>query len=454
MEFFQTTLGSEYNAILNEARAKYFKYEAILVTEEGEVPAMAITSMDWIRDYRNAAADEILMTLTIPWGKYLNRILPFKENLRITILKTTIGGAGSSTSDFTVEQTFNAFLQAEDEGDTMGTNPMTATEDVSDLSGLKTITVQLQEVAFTILRTKMVGGAFVDTRPFDVLMSLLSGASFNLDVEKVDAVTGINAVDPNNTSTRSNIMIPHGLPLVSLADKLQTQYGGIYNSGIGCYYQKGAWWVWPLYNMKMYDEVKETALFILPPTRRLGGVEHTWKKVDGHLTVIVTGGVSRSDPSELLLLNEGNATRYVNPDNLLEGFFEVGQNKAVAKRSSNSSEYEAISRRSGSMSRVNADMTHSNNYHEASKLVARNGAYITMEWENSDPDVLIPGLQCEVGFFHEGRAVFINGVLVHAHSYSALSGMGLHQTVHQVTTEVVVMVDRNSPVYSNFLNRS
>ena len=167
---------------------------------------------------------------------------------------------------------------------------------------------------------------------------------------------------------------------------------------------------------------------------------------------VVTGGATMEDGSEGGLMNDGNAVRFADSNAMMESPVEKGGNKAVAKRTYNNTEYVGVQRRSKTqMSRVVGDMSRTNAYNESSKLAARSGAFVRMLWENSLPDWITPGLQCEVGFTVDGSPVFINGVVVHAHAFSRLAGTGLHQVGHQVTTEVVVMVDRNSPEYDNFI---
>lgn len=451
MEFTQTTLGNEYRLVELEGMGRYYTYTAILVTAKEEIEAMSVVSMDWIRDYRNAAGDEMLIQLTVRWGQYLNRILPFKEALKLTLIRTPVDSTGALLADPILEQTFNAYLQAEAETDSIAHRPETADEESSDLVGLKTFSVQLQDPAFSLIRSEMVGGVFRDSRPFDILISLLNRSIQTMEMDQENAVLGINSIPPNNQTPRTTVILPHGIPLVSVAQKLQRQYGGIYTADIGCYLQKGYWHVWPLYNYKRFDTAEHTASFIIAPSNKMRGVERTYRVVDKHLTVVVTGGIQRVDPSETRLLNEGNATRFVNTENLIEGFFETGGNRAVAKRTNNANEYEAVSRQANPMSRVTDDMLHSNAFHEASKLVERNGAFFMMAWENSDPDLITPGLQCEVGFMVNDEPAFVNGVVVHAHGYSALAGTGLHQKVHQITTQVVVMVDRHAPAYQQYL---
>lgn len=454
MEFSQTTLSAEYDLIRRDGQESYFSYEAVFVTDKEEIPVMMVVSSDFIRDYRNAAADEILITVVVPWGQYLHRVLPFKENLRMTVTRTRVNQEGTRSADAVMVQSFTVHLPTEGETASMADSPETSTEYAADLSGMKKIQVQLQEEAFALSRSEMIGGVFRDSTPFDILIAILDRSIKGMDLEVEQSILGINSVPPNNLTKRGNTIIPHGTPLVAAAEKLQSQCGGIYTAGIGCYLQKGFWYVWPLYNYKRYDEADYTALFILAPSQQYRGVERTWRMVDKHLTVFVTGGVQRTDPSELLLLNEGNGARFANTDAMMEGFFEVSGNKAVAKRTNNANEYEAVNRKANPMSRVTEGMMHSNAFNEASKVAMRNGAFLTMNWENSNPDAITPGLQCEVGFMAGGSPAFVNAVVVHAHSYSAVAGTGMHQKIHQITTEVVVMVDRNNPAYQKYLDEA
>lgn len=452
MDFQQTPLGQEAQLISQEGKESYYWYDATLVTEKETLDVMQVVSVDWIRDYRNASADEIQMKLVVEWGKYLHRIAPFKENLRITVRRMTVNSVGENTAEPIVEQTFDVFIPMESETAMMGAGPEVATEYAADLMGLKMVTVQLQEEVYSLIRSTMVGGVFRDSTPFEVLRSLLfsTGKGFLVDGEA--AFLGVHAVAPNNVTKRSHLLIPHGTSLVSLAQVLQREHGGIYTADIGCYFQKGYWHVWPLYNYKLFDEAERTATFIIAPSTRFRGIERTWRQVGKHLSILITGGVHREDPSELLLLNQGNGTRFPNTDNVMDNFLEVKNNKAVAKRTNNANEYEAVSRRGRSMTRVSQDQTSSNAFQEASKIAARNGAYLTLHWENSNPDLLMPGLQVEIGFLINTEVKFINGVVVHAHALSSLSGTGMHQKIHQVTTEVVVMVDRTVPEYQEFLS--
>lgn len=454
MELTASPLSYELNLINATTEwGRYYSYEAHITTENEDIDVMKVISMDWIRDYRNACADEVLIQFAMPSGTYLKRVIPFKENLKMTVVKTPIGARPADDPRIITTQEFRAFLVNHNQSDMLGANPQTASEEAANLTGMEIVTFQLQDLPYEQQRSEMVGGIFRDTTPYDLLISLLFKSIQELDTDVPSAVLGVTSVEPNNKVKRSHILIPHGVPLTELAHLLQTQHGGVYSTGCGCYLQRGYWYVWPLYDNTRFDTAEKTTTFIILPDPRFKGTEKTYRATERHLTAVITGGVSMVDASEGSLLNDGNAVRFADSNAMMESFVEKDGNKAVAKRNLNNNEYVGVKRRTDSnMSRVQPGLSKSNVYQESSKLAARSGAFIRMVWENSDPDWLTPDMQCEVGFTVEGAPVFINGIVVHVHAYSALAGTGLHQSAHQVVSEVVVMVDRNSPAYQEFIN--
>lgn len=241
MEFSQTTLGAELELIQREGVDSYYAYDAVFVTEREEIPALTVISRDVIRDYRKAITDEVLLKVAVQWGQYLHRVLPFKENLKLTLTRRTLSHSGVEVTDSVLEQTYLARLPLESETGMLADSPETSSEYASDLTGIRIVQVQLQEEAFDQIRTEIVGGVFRDSRPYDILLSLLTQSMQNMDIDQENAIRGINAIEPSNQTKRSNTVLPHGIPLVQVADKLQTQYGGIYSTGIGCYLQKDMW---------------------------------------------------------------------------------------------------------------------------------------------------------------------------------------------------------------------
>lgn len=452
MELTASPLVNELNLINASVQKKrYYAYEAVLSNEKEDFDVMKVISIDWVRDYRNAVTDEVIIEVMVLAGQFIHRVLPFKENLTLHLTKIPFGG--STNSRDIVVQEFRAILLETDQNASLGNTPATATEEAANLSATHQFYLQLQEVVYEQVRTEMVGGIFKKTTPFDLLMSLLFNSINGLNADQENMILGVNSVPPNNTKLRENIVVPHGIPLTDVAGLLQKELGGIYSAGLGFYLQRSYWHVWPLYDFTRYDEVERTALFVILPDPRFRGTEKTYRSTERHFVAVITGGVSKVDTSEGELLNEGGAVRFPDTDKMMESFAEVSGNKAVAKRTYNANEYNAVKRRTDTtMSRVKPKLNHSNPYNEASKLAARAGAFVTLNWQNSDPDLITPDLQCEVAFTVKGSPRFVNGIVVHAHVLSALAGTGLHQQAHQVTTQVVVMLDRNDPDYQAFIN--
>lgn len=447
MHFNETVYQHEYDLIAAGPSPKYQGLDAVIVTSQGEVPVMRVISVDWVRDYRYASTDEILMEGVMEWGQYLSKVLPYKENLKVTLTRRGLNTFAEVTDDSVIEETFNAFILLEPERASLSDSPETSNTEAADLMGLKHFMIQLQDPAAAVLRSEVLGGIFRDSTPFSILFASLRNNSETLDLEDDYAIKGYHVVNPNNTTPRANTIIQHGTTLMSLADKLQTQHGGIYSAGIGCYLQKGYWYVWPLYDFTRFDEAKRTALFIIPPTNRLGGLDKTYRVQDDHLVAIITGGVGKVDLSETRLLNEGSGTRFADAGKMMEGFFDTQGNKATAIRTYNASEYDGVKRPGQKMIRVQDDLTNTNSFQEASKIAERNGLFITLNWENADPEFITPGLQCEISYIHNGDPVYVNAVVVFCHVFTGLSGTGLHQTAYQTTCQIGLMVDRLSPLY-------
>lgn len=455
MELSDSPLSIELDLInQSDTGNRYVMYEAVITTEnEPEIPTLKVVSMDQIMNYRKAATDEIIIEIAMAAGTFLKRVMPFKENLTISLTKTPVGNFTPDNPREVVVQEFKAFLLTSNQQDTMGNRPAVATEDAANLSGMIVVSFQLQDIVYDQIRSAMVGGVFKMETPFGVLKALLFKTIAELQTDEANLVDAIELMEPNNTTKRDHILVDHGTPLIALADVLQVKLGGIYNSGIGAYLQRGVYSVWGLYDNTRYDEAEKTATFIILPDPRMKGTEKTYRKVGpNHFVAIITGGVTKQDVSEMGLLNQGNAVRFQNTDKAMEGFVETAGNKAVAKRTENANEYKGVERRGdNTMSRVSTDMGYSNAFHEASKLIERNLAFVTLVWENSDPTLIFGGLQCELGYTVDGKPEYVNGVVVHAHAYTALAGTGLHQQVLQTVTEVVIAVDRDDPTYKAWL---
>jgi hypothetical protein len=274
----------------------------------------------------------------------------------------------------------------------------------------------------------------------------------NTDLE--NQIQNIDTVPPANTELRKQILVPHKTLLTKLPTFLQQRGGGIYSAGLGFYLQKSVFYIWPCYDMNRFESSKHKATFLIMPDRKIRSVERTYREAGNSFVALITGDVELRDPSEVLLNNGGNAVRFTNFSRMLEGFGEVVNNKVIARRSYNVNEYIGVPRDGVPNQAPVAGTEHGTNpYAQASALALRAGAYLDLTWENCHPDLLVPGMQVEVGYLLGDTPMFMNGVVVASHVYTGLPGTGMLQQFHVTSTRFTVMVDRNSPEYKTYLQQ-
>jgi hypothetical protein len=80
-----------------------------------------------------------------------------------------------------------------------------------------------------------------------------------------------------------------------------------------------------------------------------------------------------------------------------------------------------------------------------SKLAARDGSVIMMEWENSEPDLLIPGMPVKILYLEEDNLRETYGTLVKAHTFVGLKGKGFTANRYSTNTVLAVFVSRKLP---------
>lgn len=448
MEFSKSLLAEEYRLITqSNTPLSYFSYDAQITTPKETIPVITVVGIDRIGDFRESYVDQLSIQFVVGWGTYLKKILPYKEELELQLTRYEHDRNGNRQTTRSIVEDFVLVIPPQGESAALSNSPWTASEWSADITDLSVIEAQLQPKDFSIIRSEVFGGTFRDSTPFSVLMACLTHSMNNIPLEQEARIQGIDAVPPDNAYKRESVLIPHGTPIGSLADHLQTKGGGIYNAGIGCFLRKGYWHIWPLYNYKRRDQAKRTMMFIIMPSDKYRGVEKTYRQEGDHTVCLITGGVERIDPSSTKLLNGGNAVRLPNSHSIMEAPVAISGNRATALRNKNASEYAGVEKKGNTTARFTKNTVGTNSFHEASKLTERNGAFLMMVWENARPDIIDPGMQVEVAFLVGGVVEFIDAVVVKTHEYSAMSGIGLHQKVHQCSISVTVMVDRHDPAY-------
>ena len=256
-------------------------------------------------------------------------------------------------------------------------------------------------------------------------------------------MVGVDMYPPNNTTPQKNIVIPHGLPFFDLKSFITQKCGGIYNAGCGFYFQRNTWFVYPLYDLTRYAKDSKTITFINVPKNKFPGIERTFRKTANQLIAIVTGDVRHYDLTNQRQLVEGNGVRFTDARNIINGFSTTENNRTMLLRANNNNEYLAQERKDGLNNvQLSPNRITSNTFNELSRMASRNGCYVELVWENSDPGEISPGKPAKFMYCVKDEVFETVGVIHQAYHHTGNSQPGFASARH-ITKSVVLLFLKN-----------
>ena len=429
----------------------HFKMECIIHTPEKEIRPLKVISLDIDRDYSKNYCDYRLLELLIPLGTYNHDIIPFKQELLIEVNKYPLpeGLEEIDEDSEIISRTFRGIMVDEHDDVEGVTLPVSENKDASDNMNPLRIEIQLLDLAIEQLRLIETGGIYRDEIPGEVLRYILTHVSERLDLPEEEEIIGVDVVEYDNQDPYHHIILPHGTKIQNVASIIQDDFGGIYNSGVGCYLQDNLWYIWPECNLTRFDKEKRTLTLINIPSNRYRGSERTYRMDDYQLIVVSTGETTHKDLSHRQQLDEGNAIRYTHGDPMLkdEGpfskhFGESGKdNKFHIKRNENNSEYIAIDRPNYDVGFVSPARISNNSFSETSMLARRQGSFLSAVWEYSNPDLIYPGMPLRLMYLKENEVQELDGIVIKTHHYIHDPRPGINpQHRHLCNTNIVAFM--------------
>lgn len=302
---------------------------------------------------------------------------------------------------------------------------------------------QLTDPLVERLRMESVGGIFPDTSCADLLSFLLTDINQKLQLDEENKIEGVDFFEPTLKEKQKQIVLPHATRFVEAPDFLQSKVGGIYNAGLGFYLQKKHWYVYPLYDLTRFDKSLKTLTLVNVPKNRMPGAEVTYRTTGNQVIALITGATKFRDDSESQILNEGNGVRFLDARKLMDGFSETSKNRTTILRANNNNEFVAEQRKTG-LNNVHASPVRitSNNFVELSRLAQRAGAPFQCVWENSNPDLLYPGMPVKYMYVVNGEVKEALGVLIRAHHNIGTYAPGAKSKRYVSNSVLTVFIDR------------
>lgn len=454
MEIDKSPLFKEIKEIIDEGpKPVAFYWKVKIHVKDDDYEPIKVIDIDFKKDYSNNFADEIILRVFLPLGLWAKVIYPERSRLEMTLIKKPISEVSDTTDkDEDIESMrYTAVPVIDNE------LPVLTGKDIDrytmhelDIKSAFEVNFQLFDKSIEKLRLVTVGGIFRRAKAEDVIKSILAKESSKVKIDTGSTFSGVDIVEPSNKDEREHFLIPQGTRIFDVPEYIQHKVGGVYSTGINCYFHNKYWFVYPLYDTTRLQKAKKTAVVMKVPKSRYQGMERTYRQDGDTLYIIGTSESEFTDDAGTNFMNSGNGIRFSDSRRFMRDIVQKKDNKAVINRKKVNHEYtfkkhEDDIREDGkelqhiplSNARIN-----SNPYSEQSALSAKYGALYRFQWENADPSLLIPGMMIKIHYIDKDVMRELHGVLIFAHSSIQIRGQGITTNRHVNTVAMIIFANK------------
>lgn len=445
MEIEESSLWREVRTIVDgDVKPVHYTWSADIHANGETHKALKVLSVDLSEDYEMKFGDEIMVKLAISGGTYAKRIYPYQGEIEITLYRSPL----RETSDVhdeeenTQAERYSATLVDTGSIVVEGSGENAVSEESLNLTNIIEADFQLINKALQQLRVVVVGGIFRNTTVENVIKGVLTAESKKVEVEGVRMPQGVDMIPASNQNRRDHIVIPHGTRLVDVPEYVHRKCGGVYSAGLGYYLRGDYWYIYPCYDVTRFAKAARTLTVINVPKNKMPQVERTYRQNGNNLVVLATGDTKFSDDSEVQQLNKGNGVRFSDANQFMTGFVKTKDNKTVASRGANNSEFSAFARKDGiAVVPFSPRPINANPFVEFSAVARREGGVFAFVWENSLPSLIFPGMVAKVLFLDDEDLQEAYGVILKAHHYTQTRGQGMTETRYVTSTMLSIFVN-------------
>lgn len=469
MEIDDSPLMNEVDKVIEDGpRDVYYRWEAefkIKDTFEGELPLtekdkklaleeelnekiykpLKFLSFDTERDYEKNYGDYLKLRAFVPYGTWVKVLFIAREHLLCTITKTPL-----------IESTYEVDPDREIVTVSYDCIPQMREDleiEVSRFAMQDKFTLDTTfaplEIDFELLdrslemTRKVTMGAIVrKQKPEDVIKGIMTKFTEDLEIDEGKAVEKITLIKPDNDEEREHFLIPHGTKILDVPNFIQNKCGGVFSTGLNTFFQNNQIYIYPIANLKRFDEEEQTLTVIRVPENRYTDIERTYKLDDKRLTVLATSESKFSDINKAMLLKEGNGVRYADARKFMNKITETKDNKSTIKRKDTNHEYLSVPLEKQNSVEMAETRIHSNPFKEYSKQAKKDGGLFSFVWQNADISLLYPGMPVKVLYSDQEDVKELQGVLLKVHGViqSTVQGMAPSGHISQASLFVYAAV--------------
>lgn len=408
----------------------------IILPNHEQIELMWVKGMARFSMFALNRSDDLRIAGELQPGVYMNKVLANKDNLFIEV--TERKGLTQVT------QKYRAIPKGDSNPQMEGNSVKLANMDAKDFLNLVPVEFQMMEVGYAILKNRIISDKHLMGTMADVLGYQLIKYGKELDLPNDDAWKGVdieNFVD--NTRIYPVVDISPPIPLKDLGPWLQNndQYG-VYSKGLGMYYRKGMWYIFPLFKMGRYETARKALNIYRVPQDVIPTLEVTHFTEGKITTILATGDAKQIDGRDIVKQNKGTGKRVISSDAIMGEsgqYYKNGQH--LTTRADTLSEYMTSNRGSGEEMAPFVSTPSNNLAKYLTENAFNEGSLETVQWMNSDHSKLEPGMPVRFYYMVGDILMYKEGTL--------LAGRTEHVRDQQTPKELNF---RQSSALSMFLN--
>lgn len=429
-----------------DVKAVHWHYTANIKTDSGSFPIDKVLGFDITRDYEVGFTDNFVIEVQMMKNLYIETLYPLRNNFKIQLNREQVSEQENGMKLISPKKLSKVYKGVLVNPVDIGNSPAHSASSQTNLdpnANMAPITVKIQllpESIEQIMRTTF-GGNFHGI-PGEVVKGMLSKAFEMMEGSKASVIKGVEMVKPDNQKETSDIIIPHGTPVLDLPRKVQNECYGIYNYNIGSYLCNDVWYLYPLYRYDRYKESDTKLTISVVPKGKLLDSKRTYHVYNREVNILCAGGNETTDDANARTTNEGDGVTLYDPaklrsDSIVQKSDGVYINPLDAKKQVVQSKREDDLNYAPTVKNRLTTSLH----HAMSTVAQRNGLILTFVWEYSNPFLLVPGMPVKVVYFKDETKYELTGVLLKETSAVQLTG-GIGMERHGGSTGLAVMVDQ------------
>lgn len=398
---FRDVVGKLHNSGVNPV---HWKYDALFIKEGNvEIPVHNVEALVKISLYFTETTSYYIVTVNLFRSAYQELLKNNRKVLKFQLTRTptTLSGEPVSTGGNYVETYVAHLLDLTSEAIKTNIGGLTGTY-LDDLGGLVTIRVQLQERGMAEFRLWEIGGVYRNVTMQNLILGLMSTPIKALG-ESNEIGYSVSMVKADNDEIYYQRLIPNGISLPNLPGYLQKIWG-VYSGGIGNFLHNGMWYIFPMYNFKRYQNTKKRVTIINVPRNEMMGLTTSYHIEGDEIYLYATGDTKHIDTADKRLDKSGTGFKAANLGNLVNGFTESAGGLTYIPKGKN---FNVVSfdERNSEVDNIKAvpNLMTDNLWRESAEVIQNMGNFIKLSWENSNPNILYPGIP--VRFIYKYRGV-------------------------------------------------